>query len=80
MLDTEIPTYNRGRKGFENPEVQKSIKNMLNLADLVTVTTEYIKLAYNKYYGVPLENIICVPNLLPRYLFDDRYNPNKKLE
>lgn len=79
MVDYEIPQFNKGRIGFEDPKVQESIKKMLNTVDFVTVTTDYIKRSYHKYYGVPLENIICVPNMLPRYLFDDRYDLDKKM-
>jgi len=52
---------------------------MLNAADFVTVTTDYIKQFYHKHYNVPLEKIISIPNLLPKYLFGDRYDLDKKL-
>lgn len=52
---------------------------MLQAADFVTVTTDYIKQYYHKNYDVPLENIIAIPNLLPKYLFGDRYNKEVKL-
>jgi hypothetical protein len=80
MKDTEIPLFNRGRVGFESPVVQENIRHMLNEADIVTVTTDYIKQAYHKYYGVPLERLIALPNMLPKYLFGDRYHPEKKIE
>ena len=48
---------------------------MLNAADFVIVTTKYLKEYYNKKYGVPLENIIAVPNFLPRWWFGDKYDP-----
>lgn len=51
---------------------------MLNAADLVTVTTDYLKEYYHDFYDVPYDNIIALPNLLPRYLFDDRFDANKK--
>ena len=47
---------------------------MLNAADFVTVTTDYLKDFYHNEYDVPLENIVSIPNLLPRFLFSDRYN------
>jgi len=53
---------------------------MLNAADFVTVTTDYLKEYYHDLYDVPLENIIAIPNLLPRYLFGDRYDPERKLK
>lgn len=74
-----IPQFNRGRAAFEGKEVQTNIKDMLNAADFVTVTTDYLKEIYHDLYGVPLENIIARPNFLPRYLFDDRFDPDIKL-
>ena len=53
---------------------------MLNAADFVTVTTDYIKKFYHEHYGVKLENIIAVPNLLPKWWFGDKYDPKKKVE
>lgn len=80
MRAEDIPLFNRGRAGFEPPEIQENIRYMLNTADIVTVTTDYIKEAYHKYYGVPLEKIVALPNMLPKYLFGDRYEPLKKVE
>lgn len=65
MAATCIPKFNRGRAAFEPPQIQENIRQMLNAADFVTVTTDYIKDFYHKNYGVPLENIIAIPNLLP---------------
>lgn len=73
-----IPRFNRGRRAFEGAKVQSDIKEMLNTADFVVTTTDHIKEAYHDIYDVPLENIIALPNLLPRYLFGDRYNPIQK--
>ena len=53
---------------------------MLNTADFVTVTTDYIRNFYHEHYNVPLENIIAVPNLLPRWWFGDRYDKDAKLK
>ena len=38
-----IPKYNRGRRSFEGKKVQQNIKAMLNNADFVIVTTDYLK-------------------------------------
>lgn len=80
MSDLHIPKYNRGRAAFEGENIQSNIKQMLNAADFVTVTTDYIKNFYHTHYEVPIENIIAVPNLLPRWWFGDRYDPDKKVE
>ena len=60
--------------------MQSNIRQMLNAADFVTVTTDYIKNFYHKHYGVPLENIVAVPNLLPKWWFGDKYDPDAKLK
>lgn len=80
MSDKYIPLFNRGRAAFEGETIQNNIRTMLNAADFVTVTTDYLKEFYHKEYGVPLENIIAIPNLLPRFLFNDRFNLNKKID
>lgn len=53
---------------------------MLNTADFVTVTTDYIRDFYHDHYGVPYENIIAVPNLLPKWWFGDKYDVDAKLK
>ena len=78
MSDKCIPKFNRGRAAFEGDKVQSNIRQMLNTADFVTVTTDYIRNFYHQHYGVPLENIIAVPNLLPRWWFGDKFNSEEK--
>ena len=80
MADLHIPKYNRGRAAFEGEQVQNNIREMLNTADFVVTTTDYIKNFYHKHYGVPIENIIAAPNLLPKWWFGDRYDVDKKIE
>lgn len=80
MASEHIPKFNRGRAAFEPPQIQENIRLMLNAADFVTVTTDYLKNFYHEHYGVPLENIISVPNLLPKWWFGDRYDPERKLK
>lgn len=53
---------------------------MLNSCDLVVVTTNYLKDYYNRRFGVPLDRIRVVPNMLPRWWIGDRYDPDKKVQ
>lgn len=80
MSSEFIPKFNRGRIAFEPPQIQENIRLMLNAVDFVTVTTDYLKNFYHRHYGVPLENIVAVPNLLPKWWFGDRYDVDKKLQ
>ena len=79
MGGDDIPLYNRGHDAFAKENIQANIKYMLNAVDLVTVTTPYIKEYYHKKYGVPMEKILAVPNLLSRMWFGDRYDVPRKL-
>ena len=76
----EIPKYNRGRKAFEGEKVQQNIKFLLDAADFVTTTTDYIRDYYCRKYSLPKDKVIAVPNLLPKYLFFDRYDVEKKIQ
>lgn len=76
----DIPKFNRGRKAFCSKETQENIKDMLNMADFVLVTTSYLKNYYHKKYDVPLENIIAIPNLLPRWWIGSFFDADKSVE
>ena len=80
LRNYSIPLFNRGRKAFEGEAVQRNIRQMLNAADFVTVTTDYLKQVYHDFYGVPLRNIVAFPNFLPKWWIGDRYRPGDKLE
>ena len=80
LREASIPKFNRGRKPFEGETAQRAIKTMLNAADIVTVTTDHLKDVYHDLYGVPKANIVAVPNLLPRFLFGDKYDIERKTE
>lgn len=60
-LNPENPTYPL----YNNPETQSNIKAMLQLADVVSVPTEYLRQAYSEFN----KNIHIVPNALNDLLF-----------
>lgn len=76
----DIPLWNRGRHSFANDQIQSNIKRMLNAADLVIVTTKHLKQYYNARYGVPMQNLLAVPNLLPRWWFGDKFSLQEVLD
>lgn len=80
MHPDEIPLQNKGRSHYANPEIQKNIKAMLDLADYVLVTTDRIRDYYSKKYELPVQKVICLPNLLPRWWIDGKFDPRKKVE
>ena len=80
MHYNDIVHYNRGRCAYANDETQDQIRRMLLNSDFVLTTTDYIKNYYNRVYGVPLENIICIPNYLPKWWIGGMYDKNAAVE
>lgn len=39
----DIPIYNRGYDAFNDPKRQENIRHIMELCDLITVTTTYLK-------------------------------------
>lgn len=76
----DICPYNRGRWSYANDEVQENIRSMMNSADFVLTTTDYLKGYFNRTYGVPLDNIITIPNYLPRWWIGGKYDKEKSVE
>ena len=70
----DIPLYNMGRAAYQFADIDTNIRKMLNCADFVTVTTDRLKQYYHEKYGVPNENIIVVPNYLPRWWIGEAFN------
>ena len=61
-LNPENPTYYI----YNNPEIQANIKGMLQLADAVSVPTEYLRQAYSEFN----KNVFIVPNAFHDSLFE----------
>lgn len=75
----DIVPYNRGRRAYLGKS-QENIKKILDNVDFVLTTTDYIKAYYTRRYGVPEENIICIPNFLPKWWIGQYYNKTKSLD
>ena len=39
----DIPIYNRGYDAFNDPKRQENIRRIIEMCDLITVTTTYLK-------------------------------------
>lgn len=76
----DICPYNRGRWAYANDDIQENIKSMMNNADFVLTTTDYLKGYFHRTYGVPEDNIIVIPNYLPRWWIGGKYDKEKSVE
>jgi len=71
----DIPLYNRNRNGFASPKIKSNIIEMMNIADEVTVSTNFMA----DYFRDKLTNtkITCIPNRLPKSWMDRFYNEDR---
>lgn len=66
----DIPKYNAFRKAYEDPELQKSAKEVVSIADLVTVPSQTMKEYYSKYNS----NVHVLQNYPPKFWLDGYYD------
>jgi len=59
----DIPNWNIGRKAFKNI----SIKENLDLSDIITVTTVALKQYLIDTYNISKNKIVIIPNYIPRW-------------
>lgn len=76
----DIPKWNHAWKSYQQPTFFENIKKMLNMSDFVIVTTNELKKYYNTKFLVPEENIIVIPNYLPRWWTGEGFEINRILE
>ena len=76
----DIPLYNHGRIAYDNKQFFANVKNMLNAADIITVTTDRLKQYYAENYDVPDEKFQVIPNYLPRWWGGESYDLDKQVK
>lgn len=76
----EIPTFNAGRKAYDNEDAKNNISFTMNNADMVIITTDTIKEYYNKKFNIPYHKLIKIPNYLPEWEFGGKYSESKIME
>lgn len=72
--DEDIPIYNSGWEVFQNKKFMENAKQIFNVCDIVTVTTDALADYYVKKFGVAKDKIYKVPNYLPKWWIADKYN------
>lgn len=75
ILD-DIPKYNMYRVAYDNPDVQKSGREIISMADEVTVTCDTM----NKYYSQYNSNVTTIPNYPPRFWLANQYSKTNNID
>lgn len=75
IFKDDIPEFNRCRAAFEDPVVTSSSLEMMQLADEISVTCQFMKEYYAEKTGN--KNITVIPNYPSRMWMDGHYNPHR---
>lgn len=75
----DIPKYNPSHWLYDKQSSQDNIKAVITRCDYVLVTTAKLKEYVKELYGIPENNFLIVPNMLPRSLFWRLYQPEYRL-
>lgn len=76
----DIPKYNTGWDSYQSDELMSNIKTMLNSSDFVLVTTDELKQYFNDKFDVPLENVVVIPNYIPKWWIGDSLSRDEILK
>tara|TARA_X000001382_G_scaffold86026_1_gene61098 strand:+ start:1668 stop:2894 length:1227 start_codon:yes stop_codon:yes gene_type:complete len=68
----DIPHYNKFRTAFDDPKIRETSKEIMLLADEMTVTNQFMKDYFADKTGHT--SITVVPNLVPRFWMDRFYD------
>ena len=63
-----IPSYNLSSQHINLESIHNCLKEVIPLMDLVVVSTDYLKKAFEKVFGA--NNVMTIKNVVPRYLWN----------
>ena len=71
----DIPDYNACKGAFDNPEIRRTIEEIIDLCDEMTVTCDYMRDYYKS--KTKISHVTVVPNYIPRFWFDGHYHEDE---
>lgn len=79
LIYDEIPLYNIAKPHYSYERVGDSVKEIMEMCDLITVSTEFLGDVYQKAFKIPKEKFIIVPNYLPRWWIGEAMNIDRQM-
>lgn len=79
LIYDEIPKYNIAKPHYSYDKVGDSVKEIMEMCDLITVSTEFLGDVYQKAFNLSKEKIIVVPNYLPRWWIGEAMNLERQM-
>ena len=75
----DIPKYNSAWKAYQSERLMKNVKDMIQSADFLIVTTEYIKDYYVRKFGIEEFRVLIIPNYIPKWWMGQYYDIKKSV-
>lgn len=79
LIYDEIPKYNIAKPHYSYDKIGDSVKEIMKMCDLITVSTEFLGDVYQKAFNISKEKIIVVPNYLPRWWIGEAMNIERQM-
>jgi hypothetical protein len=76
-IKQDIPNFNACKIAFEDPQIEKNVKEILEMVDEFTVPSKFMKKRYSEYFNY--NKISVIPNYAPKSWLDRGYNLYQKV-
>ena len=80
LLYDAIPKYNLAREAFNPERIGDSVKQIMDLCDIITVSTDTLRDFYSARLNIPKEKFIVIQNYLPRWWIGDAMNVDRQMQ
>jgi hypothetical protein len=79
LVYDDIPNYNIAKAAFNPENIGDSVREIMSLCDIITVSTDYLRDFYIKRLNLPKEKFIVINNYLPRWWIGDSFNLTRQM-
>ena len=79
LLYDDIPNFNIAKPAFHPDRIGNTVKEIMDLCDIITVTTDTIRDFYSNRLNIPKEKFLVIPNYLPRWWIGDAMNIDRQM-
>jgi hypothetical protein len=79
LVYDDIPKYNIAKPAFHPDRVGDTVKEIFQLCDLITVSTDELRDFYMKRFSMPKDKFFVINNYLPRWWIGDAMDIDRQM-
>lgn len=80
LVYDDIPKYNIAKETFHPDRIGNTVKDIMELCDIITVSTVELKQFYMRKFNLHENKFIVIPNYLPRWWIGDSMNIDRQMQ